>query len=230
MSQVDGISSPAELPGVEDSGRVLHCVHSMLDMQEEMNTAVHIEWQAQGYAWYRALWLECAELLEHYDWKWWRRQETDTEQLRLEVVDIWHFGLSALLAGVGRDAAAETAAAAFLAPVSSPPTVPEAAEALALDVLQSRAFSVPLFRSLAAAAGMGFDDLYARYIGKNVLNLFRQRHGYRDGSYCKQWNGREDNRHLEEVMTACDATSPDFRRRVEDALESRYRALSAAQP
>ena len=230
MSQVDDISSPAELPGVEDRGRVLHCVHSMLDMQEEMNTAVHSEWQAQGYAWYRALWLECAELLEHYDWKWWRRQETDTEQLRLEVVDIWHFGLSALLAGVGRDAAAETAAAAFLVPVSSPPTVPEAAEALALDVLQSRAFSVPLFRILAAAAGMGFDDLYARYIGKNVLNLFRQRHGYRDGSYCKRWNGREDNRHLEEVMTACDATSPDFRRRVEDALESRYRALSAAQP
>ncbi len=223
-------ASSAKLAKAEGRDGLLPRMQVMLDLQEEMNTTVHPEWKEQGYAWHRALWLECAELLEHCDWKWWRRQEMDIEQLRLEVVDIWHFGLSALLAQEGRDAAGRTAAAAFLTPAAlSPPAVPEAAEALALHVLRRHSFSVPLFCSLNQAAGLDFDGLYARYIGKNVLNLFRQRHGYQDGSYRKEWGGREDNLHLEEIMAGYDAGDPDFRRRLEEALEVRYQALSAAQ-
>ena len=69
----------------------------MLEMQDAMNTKVNNAWRAQGFAWYRAIWVECAELMDHYGWKWWKKQQPDMEQVILELVDIWHFGLSDLL-------------------------------------------------------------------------------------------------------------------------------------
>ena len=47
-------------------------------------------------------------------------------------------------------------------------------------------------------------DLFKLYMGKNVLNTFRQNHGYKEGTYKKIWNGEEDNvvmqRLLEKVL------------------------------
>ena len=39
---------------------------------------------------------------------------------------------------------------------------------------------------------------------KNVLNFFRQDNGYKDGSYIKLWDGKEDNQHLVELTTELD--------------------------
>ena len=66
----------------------------MLELQDAMNTKVNSNWKQQGYEWYRAIWVECAELMDHYGWKWWKKQSPDTEQVALELIDIWHFGLS----------------------------------------------------------------------------------------------------------------------------------------
>jgi len=66
----------------------------MLEMQNAMNTKVHEQWFSQGFEWYRAIWVECAEMLDHYGWKWWKKQEADIMQVKLEVVDIVHFALS----------------------------------------------------------------------------------------------------------------------------------------
>ena len=69
---------------------------NMLRMQHRMNTRVHEDWIAQKFEWYRATWIECGELMDHVGYKWWKKQTPDMEQVRLEVVDIWHFGMSAL--------------------------------------------------------------------------------------------------------------------------------------
>ena len=76
------------------------------------------------------------------------------------------------------------------------------------------------------ACGLSADDLYRHYVGKNVLNFFRQDHGYQDGTYVKQWQGREDNEHLSELLESLDDTAPDFPEQVYQALESRYPAAS----
>ncbi len=55
----------------------------MLDMQDKMNRKVHPHWIAQEFEWYRAIWIECGELMEHYGYKWWKKQEPDMEQVRL---------------------------------------------------------------------------------------------------------------------------------------------------
>ncbi len=74
-----------------------------------------------------------------------------------------------------------------------------------------------------AGVDMSFDQLYRGYVGKNVLNFFRQDHGYKDGSYRKHWgDGREDNVHLVEVVQSLDATVPTFKEDLYSALQARY--------
>jgi len=50
------------------------------------------------------------------------------------------------------------------------------------------------------AVGMSFDEVYRLYIGKNALNQFRQQHGYKEGTYKKVWNGKEDNVVMQEIL------------------------------
>ena len=48
--------------------------------------------------------------------------------------------------------------------------------------------------------GFTKSDLYRLYIGKNVLNQFRQDNGYKENTYIKTWNGDEDNVAMYEMM------------------------------
>lgn len=50
------------------------------------------------------------------------------------------------------------------------------------------------FANIMQLIDMDFDRLYRLYVGKNVLNFFRQDHGYKDDSYIKVWQEREDLR------------------------------------
>jgi hypothetical protein len=97
-----------------------------------------------------------------------------------------------------------------------------ATEALAQHSLETGGFSVTLFWNLLSAVGLDFDQLYRSYVGKNVLNFFRQDHGYKDGSYRKQWAGREDNEHLVELVASLDAGSEQFADDLYRALADRY--------
>ena len=63
-------------------------------------------------------------------------------------------------------------------------------------------------------------------MGKNVLNFFRQDHGYQEGTYVKNWAGREDNEHLVELVAALDSSAEDFADEVYKALSSRYAELA----
>ena len=41
-------------------------IKEMLDLQNKINEKVHPHWREQNFEWYRAIWVECAELLDHY--------------------------------------------------------------------------------------------------------------------------------------------------------------------
>ena len=199
---------------------------NMLIMQDRMNSRVHEHWVEQNFEWYRAAWIECGELIEHYGYKWWKKQNVDIEQVRLEIIDIWHFGLSALFHD-GKSI--EQIAVDIEAEVSEFEAVGlgvrDATEALALHSLQTRSFSPSCFWELMLSAGLDFDSLYSAYVGKNVLNFFRQDNGYKEGSYVKNWAGREDNEHLVELVAPLDKSADDFADQVYRALENRYREL-----
>jgi dimeric dUTPase (all-alpha-NTP-PPase superfamily) len=207
-------------------GSLRQALINMLTLQDKMNSRVHEQWIVQDFQWYRAIWIECGELIEHFGYKWWKKQETDLEQVRLEVIDIWHFGMSALFTGdkdIEQIAGEIEAEWAFVEAANL--GVQQATEELALHSLQTKGFSPSRFWELMLSAGLDFDSLYSAYVGKNVLNFFRQDNGYKDGSYVKNWAGKEDNEHLVELVTLLDKNAVDFSDQVYRALATRYQEL-----
>ena len=195
---------------------------NMLALQDKMNSKVHPEWRDQSFHWYRAVWTECAELMDHHGWKWWKKQVPDMEQIQLEVVDIWHFGMSILLQqNNDLDAIANQIERQWHS-ADNAPSFLDAVELLAADTLSTKLFSIPLFCQLMNLAQLDLMSLYQRYIGKNVLNFFRQDHGYKDGTYIKVWQDREDNEHLVEILAMLNVNADDFQEAVYSALEHRY--------
>lgn len=196
---------------------------TMLEMQHRMNSRVHTDWISQDFEWYRAVWIECGELIEHFGYKWWKKQTPDMDQVQLEVIDIWHFGMSALFApNRSLDEVADIILAQLDGHVATGAAVPAATESLALHALETRSFCAGRFWDLLSAAGLDFEGLYRAYVGKNVLNFFRQDHGYQEGTYHKSWAGREDNEHLVELVAELDAEAADFANHLYTALVKRY--------
>lgn len=198
---------------------------AMLQMQDEMNSRVHPSWRDQNYEWYRAIWIECAELMDHYGWKWWKKQSPDREQVILELIDIWHFGLSSLLQEeISEDKIADRLEAAMLATQLDQGFLGEV-ETFAQRTLSTRQFDPLLFNRLLCHMDISLDHLYRSYVGKNVLNFFRQDRGYKEGSYKKHWqDGREDNVHLVEIVELLDSDSSTYRQDVYRELANRYPA------
>jgi dimeric dUTPase (all-alpha-NTP-PPase superfamily) len=193
----------------------------MLSLQDQMNAKVNPEWRLQGFEWYRAIWVECAEMLDHYGWKWWKAQSPDMPQVELELVDIWHFGLSDLLQQEGRGGdLVETLERELNTPCEAG-DVRLAIETFAANTLQNKAFDLKGFVSLMSAVDLSFSDLFARYVAKNVLNFFRQDHGYKEGTYIKVWHGREDNEHLMDVLDELHGAELT-QERLYSELEKRY--------
>jgi dimeric dUTPase (all-alpha-NTP-PPase superfamily) len=201
---------------------------TMLGMQDKMNQKVHADWITQRFEWYRAIWIECGELVEHYGYKWWKKQTPDMDQVKLEVIDIWHFGMSALFTeGETLEDIAELMEGQLIGYQYEGQGVCDATESLAQDSLESKGFSVSLFWDLMNSVEMDFDELYRQYVGKNVLNFFRQDNGYKDGSYIKQWQGREDNEHLVEILAELDSKAEGYSDAVYQSLQQRYQSLTA---
>jgi hypothetical protein len=162
-------------------------------------------------------------LKDHYGYKWWKKQEPDMAQVQLEVIDIWHFGMSALFDGpADTEAVAERILEQLANREAVSTGVHEATEELALHALESHSFCASRFRDLMTATGLNFDSLYLAYVGKNVLNFFRQDHGYQDGSYIKLWRGREDNEHLVQLAAELDSDATDFADQLYQSLKRRY--------
>ena len=199
-------------------------IQVMLDLQDAMNTRVHADWRQQRFEWYRAIWIECAELMDHYGWKWWKKQTPDIDQVKLEVIDIWHFGLSMLLVNNTSATIIEEQLSSALKKEAADDFL-ESVELFAGDMLVSKTFSIEKFTRMLTASGMSFDELYTGYVGKNVLNFFRQDHGYKEGTYHKLWGGKEDNEHLVELVNTIDTSANDFKEELYAALESRYQIL-----
>lgn len=198
---------------------------TMLQLQGEMNTKVHNEWQEQEFEWYRAIWVECAELLDHYGWKWWKKQTPDVDQIALELVDIWHFGLSLLLLkGQSVDEIADQISEAFADPQQGDDFAADL-EGFTEQTLATKDFDIGGFVKLMHGIKMDFETLYIGYVGKNVLNFFRQDNGYQDGSYQKQWGGIEDNEHLVEIVSKLDTTSATFKDDLYSRMQETYSRL-----
>ena len=186
-----------------------------LNLQSHLNRVINPDWLGAGYFWQRAILVEAVELLEHIGWKWWKKQgEFDQDQAHLELVDIWHFILSERLARCGGDVnkAASDLALESQTPVGfihGPYFIIDLAHAdlrRSVELLGAAAafgeVSMPAFCAVMNRLQLTWTRLHELYLAKNVLNLFRQSHGYKEGTYIKTWQGQEDNVVLANLIAA----------------------------
>ena len=142
---------------------------------------------------------ECAELIRSLDLFHWKQGKEDKENAILEVVDLYHFVISAGMADFGIDYSIARCED-ILADQQLLSNLKDVRMADLISVIPH--YSVgkefhKIFLSLEAITaklGYTFDDVYRIYLTKNTLNKFRVDHGYKDGTYKKIWNdGKEDN-------------------------------------
>ncbi len=214
---------------------------SMLEMQDSMNRKINPDWVSANNNWYRAIQVEGVEAIEHHGWKWWKKQDCDMAQLRMELVDIWHFILSAMIQSKHSNIAlARKEMLAELSLCQKSVQFDNQYYVLAqmkllekLDLLVglavARRTNLALFESLLLDCKMSWMELFKQYTGKNVLNVFRQDHGYKAGSYIKIWDGREDNEHLVEVLDIVDLSSGNIRDELYRTLKVRYSLVLEGQ-
>ncbi|MDZ4200879.1 MAG: dUTP diphosphatase [Gallionella sp.] len=214
---------------------------SMLELQNLMNSKVNPDWVAANNNWHRAIQVEGVEAIEHHGWKWWKKQDCDMPQLRMELVDIWHFVLSAAIQDKhGNTSLTKIEMLSELNLRKKSVQFDNQYYVLAqlsllekLDLLvglaAAKRSNLATFESLLADCGMDWNMLFKQYVGKNVLNMFRQDHGYKAGTYIKVWDGREDNEHLVEALDILDPASDDLRDRLYSSLKDRYEAVLQEQ-
>jgi len=208
----------------------------MLALQANMNAKVDPNWITARYPYLRAVAIEGAEAIEHHGWKWWKKQDKDLSQLQMELVDIWHFILSEIL--LRNDDNQLTPLEYLLSALSEANSLQlieldntayklnETDLVTKLELLIAisiaRRIDLGLFESIMRDCELTWSDLFCQYVGKNVLNMFRQDNGYKEGTYRKMWEGREDNEHLVEILESLDPDLPSFKDEIYSALTNTY--------
>jgi len=175
--------------------------HEMIDhmfaLQEELNIRIKgPHWRDLNLDWLRAVWVECGEAMGYMNWKWWANKPMDLLNLQIELVDIFHFGMSWYLQ---RNITPHINDCAWPGK-----TDVEVLEFIASQAITRCGFPIDTFLMLCERMGMDVPDLYKLYIGKQVLNRFRQDHGYKKGTYQKIWTIEtckdEDNVHMYQLV------------------------------
>jgi dimeric dUTPase (all-alpha-NTP-PPase superfamily) len=218
----------------------------MIELQQELNDATNgKDWESgltknnKKIDWRRCIYLEAAELIESYPWKHWKNIDAspDYANIKIEIVDIWHFVMSEALRlykvenrGHIKDIAnAVTSMQGFNAFLDA--NKGEQLDAYAEIELVEEMIKVLFcnddinalvisFLTMSSKLNLKLPELYELYIGKNILNKFRQNHGYKEGSYIKEWNGKEDNIVMQEILASKSDITP----------EALYNALEEAYP
>ncbi len=212
----------------------------MLSLQDRLNVLINPDWVNAGQRFLRAAFVESAEALEHHGWKWWKKQTIDLPQVQMELIDILHFYLSHTL--VQAESNAEKAAELVMQDLAGPEIVTldgQSFDLQALDVPQQLELigglavcgraSYKTLQATMLACDLTWDDAFKQYISKNMLNIFRQDHGYKDGTYIKLWQGEEDNVVLARLLAGIDVDRSDFADRLYADLAIEYAAALAHQ-
>lgn len=211
-------------------------ISEMLRLQDKLNLIVDPNWLTADFPWHRAIYVEAVEALDHYGWKWWKAAGAYTiGQIQLELVDIWHFAMSHILAiHEGDYEAAATLLHDYFIKLEENPdvygdikdvSVHQLFDLLAGSAAIQRQLNGPAFNMLMKHFNLTWDQLYRTYVNKNVLNLFRQANGYKEGTYVKMWNGVEDNVVLEALAVSHPDATPG---QLMSLLENQYKLLVAA--
>jgi len=168
-------------------------------MQDELNSLISGDWRKirKPEDFVIATVVECAELLNCFNWEWWRkRDEKNRDDILMELVDVYHFVASYCLM---IDKVENLCQDNYYFPeVKRDKNIYDINRSVTrlisylnnsyntLDIIQSLLF-------LTASLGFEIKDVYKVYCAKHALNRFRLKHGYKEGKYNRNWAGKDDN-------------------------------------
>ncbi len=211
----------------------------IVSMQFKLNDKIGKEWLIKPNNNLRAVFIECAELMDSTAWKWWKHQEMDKENIKVELIDIFHFLISAISCDVYHSSDdyknmsekdfiehlgvylhnlvfkvynksqdmdffdalndVEMGVSDSLDKERSEEIIENSREMFRVCVeslasicvaegVRSSQKAVESWANLWVLMGFTLEDLYKEYMVKNILNGFRQDHGYKDGTYITNWS------------------------------------------
>ena len=178
--------------------------NQMLNSQKELNDEIFSDWLAtlNKTNYMAAVLVELGEAISSLDYKWWKAGTNDWENFKVELVDILHF----LLSSLWFENEVQRADACYffkkgLADRTIRPT--ELSDEEKIKIIEENSLKLLKVDNVIAFLYLGklfrtiniteLKSLAREFLVKNVLNLFRTRNGYKEGTYIKNWNGKEDN-------------------------------------
>lgn len=209
----------------------------MLQLQAQLNDATNGEDWTKGVTkngktinWKRCIYMECAEMVDSFSWKHWKsiNKEPDWDNLQIEVIDVWHFimslaieNYSKTLRGGIEDLAINISSLETFSIIDVQGTYFDSQDSVIQKVENLIRISISKdeldlegliaeFFDLVVMSGLNLETLYRLYVGKNILNQFRQDNGYKDGSYIKVWNGDEDNVVMQKIWKENSNIKPEI--------------------
>ena len=66
----------------------------MVKLQHQFNKQVAEDYLEKNFNWNSAIIAESGELLDSFGYKWWKKQEPDMENVKVEAIDLLHFVIS----------------------------------------------------------------------------------------------------------------------------------------
>lgn len=205
----------------------------MVELQHQFNKQVAEDYLDKNFNWNSAIIAESGELLDSLGYKWWKKQESDMENVKVEAIDLLHFVISEEIQRNYRNFnKSERTNKEYIISMTIQIFDEDFAEDNILiyndfkeliDLLNYHRYSrLFIMKKIFEELKMSNEDVYIAYITKNCLNKFRQDYGYKDGSYQKIWNGREDNVVAFEIANEWGADEELFEQLYRD-LETYYK-------
>jgi len=176
--------------------------YALLEMQNRINSIVNPDWIHIDYAYSRAIFMEIAEAIDHYGWKWWTKQQCSISQVHIELIDALHFCLSYEISQSkgNLDACAKGLLESLtLKNITEPTSLLELLELICVRALSKKSIFRYIYEALSLSGIRTWNEIIDLYVKKNSLSLYRLENGYINGTYNKIWHGKEDNIYLEEL-------------------------------
>ena len=218
-------------------------INELLNLQYRLNNMTNgNDWRngitnkGKNINWFTAIMMESAEAIDSTPWKHWKAIDgkADIENIKIEVVDLYHFLMSALITYKGMETASDILSLHFVIKNKEQDFDMDnfnlSTKLFMYFTLQMDIFNeyenmdslVDAFKSMMVFSGLTFEKMYELYIMKNALNMIRQNNGYKEGTYKKIWNGVEDNVYLHRLLDENKDLSFD---EIMESLQSTYDSI-----
>jgi len=231
---------------LEESSSFPAKLEEMFVLQKKLNDETNgLNWELginkfdKEINWLRCIHMEASELIDSTPWKHWKNisSKPDFNNIHVELVDIWHFLMSYILQETNIPKAVSLVNTHCIYEAVSMDNTDVKLIVNEIEKLSYIAFAIQTgnmppfsgverfidqFFKCCKISGLSFSWLQKLYLGKNSLNKFRQDNGYKEGTYTKIWDGKEDNVVMVEILESLENSTFEI---IYAKLQERYSKL-----